>query len=622
MRKFFILTFFILISLIIFPPLDSEKVKEQGGFLALSKGRQESVFSVQTHLHGSLSEFQGTMAWHTQQAESSGIDVLWWSDHDNMIGLFNQDFFSFYNFESGNLFEIDPGGRKKFWRMERDGIFREIFPFTQVRVTNERAYTGRFSLKMVGVSGSLHSWQALGYRYRAGAFGHIRSLLSNVSLNVAIYPVSPVTRNTMIFVRVQLSQDLNFENPRSNFLYYVLSSNPPVSSPNLIFIPLPYQENQWNFYTLPITADAITYFPSLKDDQSLHEATLGIAAKNLAGVTAFFDDFRINTNGATGDALLALQREVLKTRYSSVVTHYVGTEISNPIQPSRSQLINGEEPIHLNALGSKVPLLNYNYFDTTNYPKSAVAHVHQDGGIVSYNHLFGYSNRPIPPDVTPEKFKEEVKTRLLVNKVYGADLLEVGYVHRRLSLKDFLEVWDALSMANIFITGIGVTDDHGGPFTWATRTNRFVTWVYAPSKSEEDLITGLKSGRAFFGDPFGFVGAYGRTPRLDLTTPEGFRMGQTIVTPLNTHQVNIEIEGLTVGDQVKLIENGVITQEFKVGIKHVLLLRKSFRVTTRLPKVVRVEVYAQDDTPKAFSNPIYFLKILPPEGLPVARIPS
>jgi|GEM_PF-1883918 len=605
MKKILILSPLLLVFLIVFPPLDSGKIKGQG--------RTESIFSVQMHLHGSLSEKLGTMAWHTQQAERSGIDVLWWSDHDQMVNLFKEDFKSFYNFESGSLHETDPeditGRRGKGWHLKKEDIFKDPFPFSQAMVTHEQAYTGQFAFKMFGVSGSTGSWQTLGYRYFANGDAAIRSLLSEVSLNIAIYPVGPVTPDTLIFVQVALSQDLNLQ---PNFLYYVLSPNPPVSSPNSIFIPLPYQENQWNFYTLPITADAITYFPTLKDDQSLHETTLGIASRNLAQVTAFFDDFRINTNGAKGEALLALQRAVLKTRYSSVITHHVGNEITNPLQVPILQFGQGEERIHLNALGEKVPLIDYNHFNTLDYPKSAVDHVHKYGGIISYNHMFGYNDKGLPPGMTPEKLKEEVKARLLARKVYGADLLEVGYVKRQLLLKDFLEVWDALSMANIFVTGTGVTDDHGGS-PWSKETNRFVTWVYAPSKSEEDLIAGLKSGKAFFGDPF----AFNIKGKLDLTTPEGFRMGQTVITPLTGHQVTVDLNGLAAGDLVKLVENGVVTQQIQAsGVS----LQKSFRVDTSLPKVVRIEVYGQDGIPKVFSNPIYLLKALPPGGLPVERV--
>jgi hypothetical protein len=605
MQKILVAIFLILSCLFIFPPLDSEKIRGQGGL--------EFPYSVQMHLHGSLSEKLGTMAWHTQQAESTGIDVLWWSDHDHMINLFKEDFLSFYDFESGSLAEEDLrqgfGGRSKRWLLDRSTISKDPLSFSQALVTDEQAYTGQYSFKMFGASGSTHSWQTLSYRYSTKSDGGIRTLLSDVSLNVAVYPIGPITQDTMIFIEIQLSQDLNL---KSNFLYYVLSPNPPVSSPNSIFIPLPYRENQWNYYTLPVTADAMTYFPLLRDDQSLHQTSLGIAAKNLAQVKAFFDDFRINTRGAMGDALLALQRTVLKNRYSSKITHHVGIEITNPSQAFRL-LAPTEENIHLNALGRKVPVIDYQNFDNFYYPKNAIDHVHRYGGIVSYNHMFGYTNHALPPNLTPEGLKEGVKTRLLANKVYNADLLEIGYFKRRLPLKDFLEVWDTLSLANIFITGTGVTDDHGGA-AWSDLLNRFVTWVYAPSKSEEDLITGLKSGHAFFGDPFVFH----VKGKLDLTTPEGFRMGQTVITPLGHHQATVNLQGIKAGDRIKLVENGVTTQEIEASGTS---FEETFRIDTTNANAVRVEVYTQDGTPEAFSNPIYFLKALPAGGLPVARIP-
>src|SRR5262245_66491100 len=58
----------------------SAAARNPGQSFQLNPGEQST--SVQMHIHGSLSEQNGSMEWHAQKAHDIGVDVIWWTDHD------------------------------------------------------------------------------------------------------------------------------------------------------------------------------------------------------------------------------------------------------------------------------------------------------------------------------------------------------------------------------------------------------------------------------------------------------------------------------------------------------------------------------------------------------------
>ncbi|MEL7449186.1 MAG: CehA/McbA family metallohydrolase, partial [Pseudomonadota bacterium] len=234
----------------------------------------------------------------------------------------------------------------------------------------------------------------------------------------------------------------------------------------------------------------------------------------------------------------------------------------------------------------------------------AVQAVHDRGGLVSYNHMFGAAICE-GGGSTPES----VLAELLNTRAYDTDLLEVGYRCRSgRELADYLWVWDQLTAAHLFLTGTGVSDDHNlAPGSNATRDNNFVSWIYADSPDKTDLIDGLRRGRVYFGDINLFDG------HVDLSTPSGAKMGQVVFTDQQTAQLTIDIDGLAEGDEIRSIHNGELANTYTAT-------GAAFSVTESLPlaasgSFARVEVYAQDGTAKAFSNPLHFVRRVGEEGV-------
>ena len=60
--------------------LDADNMVVEGTpAVTLTRG---DATSMQLHLHGSLSEGNGTMRGHSGEADRIGVDLLWWTDHD------------------------------------------------------------------------------------------------------------------------------------------------------------------------------------------------------------------------------------------------------------------------------------------------------------------------------------------------------------------------------------------------------------------------------------------------------------------------------------------------------------------------------------------------------------
>jgi hypothetical protein len=139
-----------------------------------------------------------------------------------------------------------------------------------------------------------------------------------------------------------------------------------------------------------------------------------------------------------------------------------------------------------------------------------------------------------------------------------------------------------------------------------------VSWIYADAPDKPELIQGLRAGRIFFGDRVRFDG------ELDLESVRGFRMGRIVLTDREAAEVAIEIDGVTAGDQVLVVESGEPARRYNADGPvfrriHPLSLPRSG------PAFVRVEVRGQDGAIKVLGNPLLFVRDAPAAGLPPSR---
>ena len=111
----------------------------------------------------------------------------------------------------------------------------------------------------------------------------------------------------------------------------------------------------------------------------------------------------------------------------------------------------------------------------------------------------------------------------------------------------------------------------------------------------------MRAGRVFFGDLELFDGT------LDLVTPEGHWMGQEVRADRadrKRYEVDVIVTGTSGGEELVVVERGERVARHRLSgasstIRHEVTLDDE-------DTFVRVELYHQDGTALAFSNPIHF----------------
>lgn len=599
-----------------------------GDLSRLFAGSQaERPVSVQLHLHGPLSEFNGSMDWHVRQAHDVGVDVLWWTEHDWRVAL--DTYTPRFDFEScvwdGNVrrfLEPDLAGEQRWWEIRYAALSHKK------SIVDSLAYEGARSLRLsvAGLPGET-PFQRLRLLQGASRRQNHYPLASNARLRFALFPESLDASGAKFVVQAKLSEHAT-EWPA---LRYVLGAT---DEEDVDAIVLPFVAGRWNTYELDFAGDARRLL-SLSgadtlyaQDNSLYELEMELCARDGVQAVVFLDDLRYVVDpGRAGLSLLDWQRTAAGYYESRVpdVLHHVGTEISR-YRP---------QP-HLNAYLPEPWLPDYAGHAPDESIDWAVDQVHARGGLVSYNHPWGpgiYLEPAEPPQQRAARIlrakQDQLATRLL-----GCDLLEVGYrVRAGIDLAGHLDLWDCLTANAIFVTGIGVTDSHGSDFStgWTPwqpsehMENNYVTWLWATGQSEVPLLSALGSGRAYFGDPYRWKG------ELDLATSEGFPMGRVVLTDQPSHDVIIRAASVPITAELRLVQGEIRTD--RAGSTEVQWLRRetltaaaangvlcdTVSVDASVPSFVRAELWNGSEE-CAFSNPLHFLRDVPPGGVAARRL--
>jgi hypothetical protein len=579
----------------------------------------ERAWSVQLHVHGSFSEGVGSIDSHSHEATDVGADVIWWSDHDFRITSYGH--VSSFGFE--DMTEPMPSdGRVMARRKKKNALLKALVPLELGPVAaGEASFPSddpREGAKSLRLTASAPGDELAGYRFAITADRSLlkRPLAAEVTLLLSVFP-EQVSSDARPVVEIVMSEHppregLPFEAYR---LRYVLDASvaQPYRDGTVFVVPVPFKAGEWNDLALPVSRDAVRGFPFIHgEDNALGTIVVGLEVRRGARASVRFDDLRIEQE-LSGEPVFDRQKKLIDA---------VGRDY-----PELHQLQGVEASWvghHLNEFSVDTRLVDYAALEKERpadetpaayrerVTRRVVDEIHGRGGLVSFNHMFGTMMEGKERRAT----RDEVLEQLAAERVYGADILEVGYRDRGgHPLEDHLWVWDQLAQHELFLVGTGVSDSHGGPSQrWRTDQNNFVSWIYARSPSKEDLIAGLRAGRVFFGDIVLFDGT------LDLTTSRGARMGQIVVRDpsVASETVSVQIDGLATGDSVRLLASGAEVARWTADGAAFQQTHDVALDPTR-PTVVRVEAYAADGTVKVLSNPITFLRSAPPAGIPAAR---
>ncbi len=307
---------------------------------------RETPLSMQLHLHGSLSECNGTMAYHTWQAETYGVDVLWWSDHDNMLSMTNK--MAGFDFECGELLcDVEtPTGDTAAGFHEIENDLEESSSEVLDGGPSDEGYAWRIA----GRSAETEEWQHVMHSFSAPTVkAHQMPLMADVTVELWVFTEQLAHEDWQLRVTALLSYSLD-EQP--NTITYFLGGDDLTgeTTDTALYLPIdpPLLPGEWTALELPLTQLATDHFLE-QDDLAALAYIVELFSRRGAEAAVTLDDLRFHWS-REGDALWQYQKQVLADRYGDgPVTHFVGQEMSHI-----------EDWHHVNPFGvDDVPLLDY-----------------------------------------------------------------------------------------------------------------------------------------------------------------------------------------------------------------------------------------------------------------------
>ena len=566
-----------------------------GYSLSASDRVLQPMFLMSLHTHSSFSEGSGTMYNHLDQARQANFDGILWTDH--MIRQQYRYYVHAVNFDN-DLFAdpIRPVMSSTAWFVEDAPENFWISKFNTNQFTQGAA---SYELS-VGISPTPSAWQegSFGYfsegrkeRISLYAQPHVRLMMNLRYLEGAC----------SIVARVNLSStpDGSYDGtPRViEFVPEGMQVPPPEANVRRVAMPaLPL--NSWVPIDLDIAAAALQEYGHTID-LGFRTVEFIIYRRNGGRLKVLFDDFKIELDGKTDFELYEVQKQVGAQLAIPEVEQYFGAEVEGPMDQAISAYSSRDHVVTMFENGIQ-GLITFpdGGVNANNYPQSAISWAQQNDGIAILAHLFS-AMRPTEEMVVSDA--NYVAARVVAKQAWGADAIEIGYTMRGRSLQDFITVWDKLSESKVYITGVGVTDDHTVE-PWAVRVNRMGSWLIADDNSGASLCDSIRKGEVFFGDPFVFD-PNGRVAFSELNND--FRMGDVVQTSAQEwYDIRMFVDGARSGDNLVMLKNGVEAARYTFSNDQ-LDVTESVRVSPG--DWLRLEVRDPAEQPIVLSNPIYFI---------------
>lgn len=580
---------------------------------------------LQLHIHGPLSEQNGSLDWHVDRAHAIGVDVLWWTDHDwrtDLLGYTQRFDFEQCTWDAALRKWVEPDGYELRYM---ETVF--AVPASQAAVSGGRAYEGSKSFRLEVQDAVGAGFQRIEVGQTTSRRQNVYPLVTRPRLRLAVYPESFDPADDKLVVQVRLCEHPDGW-PVLRYVAGTLDEEPA----DAIAVTCP--PGQWSVLDLDVSADAWARFANggadsvLAQDNNLFEVRVGLSTRGGRTAVVYLDEFRYLADlSLAGSGMLDWQRTA--AAYYEVrtqdVRHYVGSELSRfKVQQ------------HMNAYAPGLTPVDYTGRAATDSLWYAVDQVHAQGGLLSFNHPWGVGIYGNPAETQEMKALRILKAKndALATDLYRCDLLEVGYrVRHGINLAGHLDLWDCLTANGRFVTGIGVTDTHGSAWSigwvpWqpsALYENNYVTWVWATGLQEQVLLDALAAGRAYFGDPYRWRG------EMDLATRDGFPMGRVVLTDEATCAVVVRVTDVPDLAQIRIRQGEILDGGGSSTTVHWLreesfpappgggVFLDTLDVDTSVSSFVRAELWSGDDREQSFSNPLCLVRQMPERGIRAAR---
>lgn len=588
------------------------------------------AYSMAMHVHSSFSEQDGSMDSQLFQAANNSVDVLWWTDHDTRmdgIGYRQVVHFTSLTGEQGG-----PGqGRAWDWTKVTSGPLgsQSTGGIVQNPSSPSDPVAGG-SMQLVARS-TTGAPATLGfYAQTHQASWNCRDNLNGQSLTIDVLLTKGWQAGYLELLIVSSYHEAVGGRPAGG---YQLSYRfvPPGGTmrrtasglTGIVTIPVTPNSgsNPWGTMTINPAGDIAALWPDMDHrDFSLYELTLSAVSTGDL-VEGHFDYLRFNRS-ISGEAFFRQQADMgtaLAARYRSVVQQQ-GLEVSLALP-------------HVNWFSKSVSIPDYGSTSGRSefaayLAQNLIPKVHASGGLISYNHPFGYSDIPELSQSQQDAMLVQTAKGLLpasgTPAALGADLLEVGYALRQgMDLAHHVALWDIMSRNALFFTGNGTNDDHFGQ-DWLGPRNNWFSSVWARSTSIADLLAALAAGRAWCASLSGYRGS------LDLLVDGSVPMGSVSVSKVTSRKLVASATAIPSQGRLQILQGRVdyagaagLSANTKVIGSYSASQLTGTSVTQKIDtgndSFVRTQVLDSTGTVAALSNPVWLLRAAPPGGIPAPR---
>ena len=578
-------------------------------------GRPDTV-SMAMHIHASWSEGVGSMQGHLDQATKTGIDVLFWTEHDFRMAEHGYPDVIHMNGPSETV-----NGVVWSWAQQASGALSASEAAWDQAMASPGDTTVPGSLHLTAQSTGRDA-ASVGMKGSAANTVDQRSVYDQ-AITVDVFPASVSPHNYLTLTVTTSWRPATQGRPAGEYtLTYIIDGTQGKSrTRNGISgtVHVPARQGRWNTVELRPEEDLARFWPDIvAGDAAMFNLTLSAVSEQERRAEGWFDLLRITRPPRTANAPLQKQAELMRgyAHRFPAVRQYQGLEVS---------LV---KPTHFNWFGPEITMPTFAKPTPTADPDpnaafAVVDMIHSAGGLASYNHPFGTAHPALLSAAQQDAMRASVAASIVTDRAMGSDILEVGYPSRGgVDLDHHAQVWDVCSRNGLFLTGTGVSDDHSG-MDWLGQDSNFVTWAYADSRELHDLLPALSSGNVFFGNPALFAGSLGLL--VDGAAP----MGSITVSHAPSRNVRVLADRLPAGSTVRVVrgtvdgagptvpEPGTTFQD--IPASQLTRGYLDLKVDTTAPRFVRVEVRAATGEAIALSNPVWLLRDIPAGGIAAHR---
>jgi hypothetical protein len=570
--------------------------------------RDVNPYSAQLHLHGltnhNASEKPASMQWHSHFAAENGIDVIWWTDHYHGFDL-SHDFS--IPFRPGQL---DP----ETLEIKKINVWRRYLtnlrPWISGGTPDAELKKGHLTMRIRSSGGER---PARFLYYPESELGKIRftswvrPVTSGLEFRGKIQ-VGHLDPNGAVEIESHLSWHFRERAQQDTLLFRFLTTQDAgdarPTSDHSVTVDMALPEGWENGESVPFVVDLLSAAELLSygTDNAMSEIAFGISAVDGSSAEVTFSDLALTSRSPDAEHQIQVIQE-FAARYEQQygVTQHVGIEFGDQHSLDRPHM-DAHFPRGISDFARLSELYKKDL-------EAWVAAVHDVGGLVTVNHIFGAAGRRRENRTRAEMEDVVLVTAqsVLDHEVYHGDVFEAGYLARAgATIQDHLKVWDILLANGHRIYGDATTDCHGGEWGLEMKPNPMVTWIWAEDTSPPSLLEAMRSGRLYFGNPYLWKG------ELSIGVAGGW-MGDVVLVKETAADLVTYASPLP-GDSRAYVVQARIGSGLDVDYLHdrtVYDPRGPFALDTSDPSFVRVELYWEVSpdslAPLAFSNPIFLI---------------